>query len=212
MLARGAASIGLYVLTTIVLMAASLPETFIKRLEELSMSSSGRVIVVDVSDQKALLFSNGEFQKEYSVSTAKNGLGQRLGTNQTPLGLHRIREKVGDGAGKGAIFESRVFVERYWPEVRGENESLQKPDTLESSDLITSRILWLEGLEPGFNSGVDAEGQVVDSYERYIYFHGTNHEDKIGTPVSKGCIRMLNTDVIELFDLVQVGDLVWIQE
>jgi lipoprotein-anchoring transpeptidase ErfK/SrfK len=103
-------------------------------------------------------------------------------------------------------------VERYWPEVRGENESLQKPDTLESSDLITSRILWLEGLEPGFNSGVDAEGQVVDSYERYIYFHGTNHEDKIGTPVSKGCIRMLNTDVIELFDLVQVGDLVWIQE
>jgi len=95
------------------------------------------------------------------------------------------------------VFKSRVPTGRHFSEV-----AAQSPDP---GNLITSRILWLRGLEPGVNAGGD-----VDTYRRYVYIHGTNREERIGRPMSAGCVLMRNADVIELFDEVRGGDLVWI--
>ena len=95
------------------------------------------------------------------------------------------------------VFKSRVPTGRHFSEIPGAES--------ESCNLITSRILWLRGLEPGVNAGGD-----VDTYGRYIYIHGTQHEERIGEPLSAGCVLMRNIDIIELYDQVRVGDLVWI--
>lgn len=95
------------------------------------------------------------------------------------------------------VFRGRVPTGRHYREYL--------PEGLETDDLITSRILWLRGLEPGANQGGD-----VDTYQRYVYIHGTRHEDRIGTPASAGCVRLRNLDVIDLYDRVRVGDWVWI--
>ena len=131
----------------------------------------------------------------YRVSTAKNGLGNRLDSFKTPFGIHRIRQKIGGGEPSGMIFKSR--------EATG-----QIADNLDNQDEdeITSRILWLDGLEEGINLNGP-----YDTYSRYIYIHGTSDEKRIGEPVSAGCIRMTNADVIELFDEVLVNDLVIIR-
>jgi hypothetical protein len=208
-----------------------LPQTFLDKIKELEIVEPSRVLAVSVAEQKMTLFEEGVIKAEYSISTATKGVGQRENTFQTPLGLHRIKKKIGQGSPIGAIFESRVFKGEIWkpialpavslkeelkastPPVEG--SSKKEPTTPvegSSKDLITSRILWLEGLEPGYNSGHDAKKILVDSYARYIYIHGTNHESDIGKPSSRGCVRMINEQVIELFDLVREGDLVWIQE
>lgn len=130
--------------------------------------------------------------REYPVSTAKNGLGERDGSYCTPRGRHRIAEKIGTGQPLYAVFKARVPTGEVWsPELGG-----KKPDC----DWILSRILWLEGMEEGKN-----RGGMVDSHSRYIYIHGTNEEHLIGMPVSHGCIRMKNADVADLFELVEVG-------
>jgi len=107
------------------------------------------------------------------------------GSRKTPLGRFKIAEKIGHGMPHGTVFRSRIPL--------GPDEPLP-----ETEDLITSRILWLEGLEP----------HNANTKERFIYIHGTKHEDRIGRADSHGCIRMRNADVIELFDLVQEGTLV----
>jgi lipoprotein-anchoring transpeptidase ErfK/SrfK len=180
----------------------ALPQSFTEKIQLLNVAESPRVIVVRASDQKMFLYQNGEITSEYTISTALKGLGQKANTYQTPLGLHRIKQKIGKDAPSGAIFESREFHGEIW-----------KSDAEESNkDLVTTRVLWLEGLEPGYNSGTDAEGTVVDSYQRYIYIHGTNHENDLGKPASHGCVRMKNENIIQFFDKVEEGDLVWIQE
>lgn len=123
------------------------------------------------------------------VSTSKFGLGEEPGSFKTPRGRHRIAEKIGDGAPLGAIFESRVFAGKIWD---------RKPS---EQDLITTRILWLAG---------DEECNQW-THNRYIYFHGTNHEDEIGTPASHGCIRMTNDDMKILFEKVPVNTPVYIE-
>src|SRR5262249_9656658 len=128
-------------------------------------------------------------------STAANGIGGQEGSNRTPPGWHRIHSKIGAGAESGTVFESREPTGRVW---RGENEA---------ADLILTRILRLDGLEAGVN-----RGSGCDSLERYIYIHGTNHEDTLGRPGSHGCVRMANADVIELFDRIREGDPVVIVE
>jgi lipoprotein-anchoring transpeptidase ErfK/SrfK len=95
------------------------------------------------------------------------------------------------------VFKSRVPTGRHFSEIPA--------DDADHRNLITSRILWLRGLEPGVNQGGD-----VDSHARYIYIHGTQREDMIGKPMSAGCVLMRNTDIIELYDEVRTGDLVWI--
>jgi hypothetical protein len=115
----------------------------------------------------------------------------------TPRGLHEIAERIGAGQPAGTVFKSRVPTGRHFSEIPTEEA--------DRFNLITSRILWLRGLEPGANLGGN-----VDSYRRYIYIHGTQREDRIGKPNSAGCILMRNLDIIELYEEVRAGDLVWI--
>ena len=133
--------------------------------------------------------------KSFPISTAANGLGNRLDSNKTPTGIHRIKQKFGDGQPAGMIFEAR----------KPTGQICKNTDNREK-DEITSRIMWLDGLEPGFN-----KDGVNDSFARYIYIHGTSDEKRIGEPVSHGCIRMTNKDVIELFDAAMENDLVLIR-
>lgn len=135
----------------------------------------------------------------FPVSTARNGAGEQEGSFCTPRGAHRIAQKIGDGAPRFAVFSAREATGEIW------TPQLEAADP--GRDWILSRILWLDGLEPGRNQGGN-----VDSHARYIYIHGTNEEDKIGTPVSHGCIRMRNDDVVALFDLVSVDTPVNIRE
>ena len=131
------------------------------------------------------------FRKRFRISTSRFGVGQRAGSNQTPLGLHRIAEKIGGGQPLGTVFRSRQVIGLTW---RGH------PDAA-----IVHRIFWLEGLEPGLNRGGD-----VDTHARYIYIHGTGDEPTLGRPASRGCIHLSGADLLPLFDLLPSGSLVWI--
>ena len=131
--------------------------------------------------------------EQFRCSTSKFGIGQIAGSNCTPLGLHRIAEKIGGGWPVGTVFQGRQPVGFTW-----QGRPLAS---------ITTRILWLEGLEPGFNHG----GQ-VDSHARYIYIHGTGDEPTLGRPASHGCIHLAAADLIPLYDKLPVGTLVWISE
>lgn len=159
-----------------------------------------KLIVVSASEQKLFLIENLKVTQSYTISTAKAGLGNSDGSYKTPLGVHRIAEKIGDKARVGTIFRSRKNTKRV-------AKILKKPGKKSKGDVITSRILWLSGMEPGINK----DGK-VDSKSRFIYIHGTDEEGRLGKPVSHGCIRMSNQNVIELFDKVPVGTLVDIVE
>jgi hypothetical protein len=132
---------------------------------------------------------------QWPVSTAAVGLDNRQDSGGTPPGLHRIHRKIGTEAETGMIFESRQATGIMW------RADADPPAAKPESDLILTRILTLDGCEEGINRGPG-----VDSLERYIYIHGTNHEDGIGTPVSGGCVRLKSADVIALFDQVAEGD------
>jgi hypothetical protein len=121
----------------------------------------------------------------------KNSLG-------TPRGLHHVAEKIGAGAPPGTVFKGRVNLGKHFNELDDEENA---------KNLITTRIIRLRGLEPGVNAGGE-----VDTYERYIYIHGTNHEHRLGSPASSGCVQMNNIELIGLFDEVRTGDLVWIED
>ena len=129
----------------------------------------------------------------WPVSTAGVGLDNREDSGGTPPGLHTIGRKIGVEAEPGTVFESRRPIGRIWNPAEGPGEG----------DLILSRILTLDGCQEGLNRGPG-----IDSLARYIYIHGTNHEDKIGSPVSRGCVRMTNRDVIDLFVRIEEGDAV----
>ncbi|HSX20722.1 MAG TPA: L,D-transpeptidase [Gammaproteobacteria bacterium] len=155
-------------------------------------------VVVSPSAQQLYLFHNSSLIKTYTISTAKNGLGEQKNSYQTPRGLHMIRAKIGATAPINAIFKERRFNgEIYTPEL---NEQFP------TRDWILTRILWLSGLEPGVNRLGN-----VDTMQRYIYIHGSPSERPTGTPTSKGCIRMRNEDIIEFFDLVPYGTQVLIE-
>ncbi|MGM0516231.1 MAG: L,D-transpeptidase family protein [Pseudomonadota bacterium] len=163
-------------------------------------SEVAQAIVVDVAAQRLYLFERGAFAAAYPVSTAERGTGNREGSMRTPLGLHRVAEKFGGDAPTGMIFRGRQATGEIAEILTGADERAQRDD-------VTTRILWLDGLEPGVNRGGD-----VDSKRRYIYIHGTPEEGRIGRPASHGCVRMTNADVIELFDRVEIGALVDIIE
>jgi lipoprotein-anchoring transpeptidase ErfK/SrfK len=157
-----------------------------KTIQAPSHAKSSEHLVCDlqisIRDQTLALRRGGKVVRSYPISTSRFGLGTEEGSRKTPLGRFRIAEKVGADAPSGTVFRGRV-------PLTSEDEL---PDT---EDLITSRILWLDG--------IDEENR--NTKRRYIYIHGTKHEDRIGRPDSHGCIRMRNADVIELFDLVQEG-------
>lgn len=142
-------------------------------------------IQVSVTDQRMRLLGADGAVRNFPVSTSAFGIGFKEGSMKTPLGRFRIAKKIGAGLRIGTVFKSRKPV----------SPSAKHPP---DADLIVSRILWLDGLGR----------RNANSYRRFIYIHGTNHEDQIGEPASHGCVRMKNADVVELFDLVEVGALV----
>ncbi|HMT92118.1 L,D-transpeptidase [uncultured Thiothrix sp.] len=162
--------------------------------------STEQVVVIDASNQKLLLIEKGQVTHRWVISTAEAGLGSRKGSNQTPLGAHRLAQKIGDGAPLGTVFKARQNTGRI-------AKILTAPGARSGEDNVTTRIMWLDGLEPGLN-----KGDMVDSYQRFIYIHGTDEEGRLGAPASHGCIRMRNQDVIDLYDRVREDTLVFIAE
>jgi L,D-transpeptidase-like protein len=157
-------------------------------------------IIINIDQQRLYCMDQSEkIIIDYPVSTSSAGSGNQEGSFKTPLGKHSIAQKIGADCAINEVFVGRKPL-GVLEKLRAANEKL--PD-----DIITSRILWLQGLESGYNKG---EG--IDSFQRYIYIHGTSEENKIGQPASHGCVRMLNNDVIELFELVNEGCIVLIQE
>ena len=151
--------------------------------------------IIIVNEQMLYVYSNTEIVCEYPVSTSRYGVGQEDGSYKTPLGVHCVQEKIGDDAEFAEIFKARKRTHSC--------AHIEHEEKITDEDCITSRILWLSGLEEGVNKG---EG--VDSYARYIYIHGTQEEGLIGQAASEGCIRMKNQDVIELFNHLEVSSLV----
>jgi hypothetical protein len=157
------------------------------------------VLLVDIPAQRMTLVqsSTGRIgtehlvRKTFRVSTSRFGLGQKKDSNCTPLGLHRIARKVGAGWPVGAVFKSRELMGFTWQGLTGA--------------AIAHRILWLEGLESGFN-----RGHGVDTFARYIYIHGTGDEPSLGRPASHGCIHVSGAELLPLYDLLPCGTLVWI--
>ncbi len=170
----------------------------LRRSRQLGIPGSPRVLLVSVSGQTVALVEKHPDAwrlagKLMRCSTSRFGISQVEGSFGTPLGLHRVVEKIGGGWPVGTVFKGRQPVGCTWqgmPEAK-----------------ITTRILWLEGLEPGFNRGGD-----VDSHARYIYIHGTGDETTIGRPASYGCIHLAANDLVPLFDKLPGGTLVWISE
>ncbi|GAA3917177.1 L,D-transpeptidase [Litoribacillus peritrichatus] len=156
-------------------------------------------INVSIAQQTLTLVKDGKAIHTYSVSTAKNGAGELNGSGKTPRGRHIIRAKIGGDRPQNAVFIGRRFT--------GEVYSPELAKTFPNRDWILSRILWLSGTEVGKNR----LGH-VDSMRRYIYIHGTPDSEPMGEPLSHGCIRMRNEDVMSLFELVPVGCSVDIQE
>ncbi|MEZ5405193.1 MAG: L,D-transpeptidase [Verrucomicrobiia bacterium] len=141
---------------------------------------------VNVAKQILELYQRDSFQQSYPISTSKFGLGSEPNSLKTPLGWHVIAKKIGEGLPPGAVLRSREWTGAIW--------SFEDPYQTDE-DLVLSRILWLEGVEPSNRT----------SFERYIYIHGTNQENEISAPASHGCVRMRNQDIIELFDKIPEG-------
>ena len=167
----------------------------------LTRVGDGLGVWIDVGRQRFFLVEGGEIRWQAACSTAAAGTGSVEKTNQTPLGWHSVSEKIGDREPMGRIFRSRGATGQIW-----------EPGQDTKEDLVLTRILWLEGLEPGRNRGTNTQGALVDSKRRFIYIHGTNGEDRIGSPASHGCIRLMNSDVLEVYDMVPVGTPVLITE
>jgi len=151
-------------------------------------SNSSRFLKISIATQTLELFEQAANEPaislaSYPISSSKFGLGTEPGSNKTPLGNFFIEEKIGNGEPERMIFKAR--------KPTGAIAALGGDE-----DHILTRILWL--------SGLDLENQ--NTHDRFIYIHGTNQEDLIGTPASHGCIRLRNADMIELFDAVEVGD------
>ncbi len=139
--------------------------------------------------QTLTLFDGGKALRHYSISTSKNGLGEKSGSFCTPRGRHVVRAKIGAGQPLSAVFVRRRPTGEVWtPALHTAHPG---------RDWILTRILWLSGCEPGFNRLGE-----VDTMRRYIYIHGSPEQTEMGNPGSIGCIRMRNADLIELFDLV----------
>lgn len=166
-------------------------------LEYLSVRYPGtparsEILYISVQNQRLFHVKNGRLIHEYTISTSSQGLGSEKDSYRTPTGLHYIRERIGEDQPAWSVFRERRCTGELADSCSGGQE-----------DLITSRILWLSGMESGLNAG-----GAVDSYDRWIYIHGTADECSLGSPSSHGCIRMRNRDIIGLFDRVQVGTLV----
>lgn len=157
-------------------------------------------INVNISKQRLGVYDQqNQLVSEYPVSTSGYGIGNQQGSFQTPLGHHQICEKIGKNEALDEVFISR--------QPQGRLSVLKQQKAVLPDDIITARILRLRGMQLGVN-----QGQGIDSFERYIYIHGTSDEKNIGKAVSHGCIRMRNEDIAELFEKVEINCDVWIED
>jgi L,D-transpeptidase YbiS len=163
------------------------------------MTAPQPVIEIDVPTQTLILKdAQGRILMQTRISTARNGVGEENGSEKTPRGAHYIRARIGAGLPADAVLVSRRPTgEIYSPSLR---------TAFPNRDWILTRILWLCGLEHGKNR----LGK-VDTMRRYIYIHGCPDEDPMGVPGSRGCVKMRNREIIELFDRVAPGTRVFIR-
>lgn len=161
--------------------------------EALSITPTRRLLIVSIAAQEMALLVDGVIKRVFSISTSKNPPSCIADSFGTPTGLHQLADFIGADQPVGTVFKGRLPIKHY-------TEFSQEE---QAQNLITSRIIRLRGLEDAKNAGPGC-----DSYERYVYIHGTNHEDRIGEPFSGGCIEMTNADVIDLFNLVEPRDLI----
>jgi lipoprotein-anchoring transpeptidase ErfK/SrfK len=166
-------------------------------VERFSSNITDPWLIVDSSTQQLYLINGKSQSHKFQISTSKYGLGCQQDSLMTPTGAHQIAQKIGGDNKANEIFVGRVATGEK-AEILGEKKTSDK-------DLILTRILWLQGLEKNKNCG---EG--VDSFQRYIYIHGTHEEGLLGSPASHGCVRMSNTDIIDLYQKVSVGTFVYI--
>jgi hypothetical protein len=174
------------------------PSDFVSVCEKNRIAPTQFILIVDIAEQTVSLFEQNKFVEIFPCSTSRFGIGQAEGSKCTPLGLHRIAEKIGAGEPAGTVFKSRQIIGH-----------TSQPEFADAK--ITTRILWLEGLEPGLNQGFNGEVN-VDTHARYVYIHGTADQNSLGQPASHGCIHLADADLIPLFDLLPSGTLVWICE
>jgi len=160
-------------------------------------AANGRWLRVQIHTQTLYLLEKDKVLDHWSISTALNGPGEQEGSGCTPRGWHTIRAKIGDGCPEDAVFVGRRWTQEQYSEAL----AARYPER----DWILGRILWLSGLEPGFNRS----GQ-VDTMRRYVYFHGTPPSEPMGIPLSHGCIRMTMSDIADFFDLIPAGIPVYI--
>ena len=179
-----------------VLLMDSLWESLNKIGSQLGIKPTDRLLLVRIGAATLQFYRRKELVRSYIVSTSLNPPSNLKNSLGTPRGLHEIAERIGAGQPPGMVFDSRVPTGRHFSELAGDQPGL---------NLITSRILWLRGLEPGVNRGGD-----VDTYDRYVYIHGTGREDRLGEGLSAGCVLMRNLDIVEVFEEVRTGDWVWI--
>jgi hypothetical protein len=158
----------------------------------LGIKPAERLLFVRIATQTMEFFHRGKLVRSFVISTSlrppsnvKNSLG-------TPRGHHEIAQRIGAGQPPGMVFKARVCTGHHFNELSAEADT---------GNLITSRILWLRGLEAGVNRGGD-----VDTHARYIYIHGTNREATLGQPQSAGCVLMRNLEIVELYEEVRTGD------
>ena len=172
-------------------------EDIIRKVNNYISTDYSELLFVSIENQKMYHIKEGAIVKKYIISSSEYGTGSEAGSNKTPLGLHKVKEKYGDETPINGRMIGRVFY--------GQIATLYNDTTKSKTDDVTSRIFWLEGLEKGKNKG---EG--IDSYKRYIYIHGTSEEGRLGRPASHGCIRMKNNEVIDLYKTIAIGTLVLI--
>lgn len=166
----------------------------------LGIKPADRLLLVCIATQTLQLFRGDTLVRAYPVSTSLRPPSNVKDSLGTPRGLHEIAERIGGEQPAGMVFKGRRPTGRHFSE---------HPD---DGNLITSRILWLRGLEPGLNAGRASTGEEVDTYGRYVYIHGTNREDRIGQPASAGCVLLRNLDMIALHEETRVGDHVFIAD
>jgi hypothetical protein len=159
------------------------------------MPANSVLLHVRVAEQRLVVWSGGRVRGSYRISTARKGVGAREGSHRTPPGWHEVASGIGAGLRRGSVLVSRRFTGEVLPRARWRSPN--------GPERILTRILWLRGLERGLNRGPG-----VDSYQRYIYLHGTNEEQWLGRPASHGCIRLGNDDILALFRRVR-GRTTW---
>ena len=167
-------------------------ETANNYTKQLNDTIYDELIYISIKNQKLFHIKEKKIIKIYSISSSEKGVGNKINSNKTPLGLHSVKEKHGHTTPLYGKMVGRVF--------NGEIVKVYNNKQRSKTDDITTRILWLTGEEENYNKNRD-----VDSFNRYIYIHGTSEEGRIGIPSSHGCIRMKNIEVLELFNKIKVG-------